>query len=129
MTVMDRSELDDVLHVIDQHAEVLFTWNYERSRPTLVKLYEKAKTSQWNATQLDWSIDVDLEKLAAESAASNERFNTLRTDPNSPLKRWGDKEWQQFSIEMQKFLLSQFLHGEQGTLICTGLITATVPWN
>ena len=25
---------------------------------------------------------------------------------------------------MQKFLLSQFLHGEQGALICTGLITA-----
>ncbi len=129
MTVLDRSELDDVLHVIDQHSDVLFTWDYERSRPALVKLYEKAKTSQWNAsTQLDWSIDVDLEKLAAESAASNERFNTLRTDPASPLKHWGDKEWQQFSIEMQKFLLSQFLHGEQGALICTGLITATVPW-
>ena len=92
MTVLDRSELDDVLHVIDQHSDVLFTWDYERSRPCVVKLYEKAKTSQWNAsTQLDWSIDVDLEKLAAESAASNERFNTLRTDPVSPLKHWATR--------------------------------------
>src|SRR5207248_1951113 len=32
------------------------------------------------------------------------------------------------SIEMQTAVLSQFLHGEQGALICTGLITATVPW-
>jgi hypothetical protein len=29
---------------------------------------------------------------------------------------------------MQTSVLSQFLHGEQGALICTGLITATVPW-
>ena len=26
------------------------------------------------------------------------------------------------------WLLSQFLHGEQGALVCTGLITVTVPW-
>ena len=129
MTVTDHSELDDVLHVIGQHSDVLFTWDYERSRTALVKLYEKAKTSQWNATtQLDWSTEVDVEQLAAQSSAGNGRFNKLRTEPDSPLRSWGEKEWQQFSIEMQKFLLSQFLHGEQGALICTGLITATVPW-
>ena len=129
MTTMERSELDDVLHVIDQHSEVLFTWDYERSRPALVKLYEKAKTSQWNAsTELDWSTEVDLEKVAAESATANARFNLLRTEPDSPLRSWGEKEWTQFSIEMQTFVLSQFLHGEQGALVCTGLITATVPW-
>jgi hypothetical protein len=131
MTVIDhdQDQLADVLHAIDQHSEVLFTWDYERSRPALVKLYEKAKTSQWNAsTQLDWSREVDMEKLAAESAAANARFNLLRTEPDSPLRNWGDKEWTQFSIEMQTFVLSQFLHGEQGALVCTGLITATVPW-
>ena len=129
MTVINRDELDSVLHVIDQHADVLFTWDYERSRPALVKLYEKAKTSQWNAsTQLDWSIDVDIEKVVAESEATMGRFNPLRTEPDSPLRSWGDKEWTQFAIEMQTFALSQFLHGEQGALICTGLITATVPW-
>ena len=129
MTAIDRAQLDDVLHVIDQHSDVLFTWDYERSRPALVKLYEKAKTSQWNASdQLDWSLDVDLERVAGESAAANNRFNLLRTEPDSPLRSWGDKEWTQFAIEMQTYVLSQFLHGEQGALICTGLITAPVPW-
>jgi transposase-like protein len=62
-----------------------------------VKLYEKAKTSQWNAmTQLDWSRDVDLEQLAFESSQTNARFNLLRTEPDSPLRAWGDKEWNQF---------------------------------
>jgi hypothetical protein len=129
MTVVDRTELEDIQHVIDQHSEVLFTWDYDRSRPALVKLYEKAKTSQWNAsTQLDWTTDVDVAQLASESTQANSRFNLLRTDPESPVKSWGDKEWMQFAVEMQTFLLSQFLHGEQGALICTGLITATAPW-
>jgi hypothetical protein len=129
MTVLDKRELEDIQHVIDQHSEVLFTWDYERSRPALVKLYEKAKTSQWNATtQLDWSAEVDLEQLAADSSTGNARFNILRTDPESPLRSWGDKEWRQLAVELQTFLLSQFLHGEQGALICTGLITATAPW-
>jgi hypothetical protein len=129
MTVTDEAHLAEIQHVIEQHSKVLFTWDYERSRPALVKLYEKAKTSQWNAsTELDWSTEVDLEKLARDSSAANERFNVLRNDPESPLKSWGDKEWLQFSIEMQNFVMSQFLHGEQGALICTGLITATVPW-
>lgn len=52
---------DGLLHVIDQHSDVLFTWDYKRSRPVLVKLYEKAKSSQWNgATGLDWSTAVDM---------------------------------------------------------------------
>jgi hypothetical protein len=129
MTVIDEKDLSEIQHVIDQHSQVLFTWDYERSRQALVKLYEKAKTSQWNAsTQLDWNTDVDLDQLASESTQANSRFNLLRSDPESPLRSWGDKEWKQFAVEMQTFLLSQFLHGEQGALICTGLITATAPW-
>ncbi len=122
-------DVDGVLHVIGQHSDVLFTWDYERSRPALVKLYEKAKTSQWNgATELDWSTEVDMEKIVTESQAAFGDMDPLRTDPDSPLRSWGDKEWLEFGINMQTYALSQFLHGEQGALVCTGLITATVPW-
>ncbi|MEZ5177315.1 MAG: ferritin-like domain-containing protein [Acidimicrobiales bacterium] len=125
----DEVDLDGVLHVIDQHSDVLFTWDYERSRPALVKLYEKAKTSQWNAsTDLDWSTAVDLEKIVAESQAAFADVDPLRTDPDSPLRSWSEAQWIEFGINMQTYALSQFLHGEQGALICTGLITATVPW-
>ena len=130
MTVMDRTELDDVQHVIDQHTDVLFTWDYERSRPALVKLYEKAKTSQWNATtDLDWSIEVDLEKLAAESQTPNAAVQpAARPSPTHRCGAGATRSGTQFAVEMQTFVLSQFLHGEQGALVCTGLITATVPW-
>jgi hypothetical protein len=125
----ERSSLDAVIHEVGLQTDVLFTWDYEQSRPALVKLYEKAKTSQWNgASDLPWDTDVDWDQLADQMGTQNERFQLLRTDPDSPVKSWGDKEWHQHSIELQTAMLSQFLHGEQGALICTGLITATVPW-
>ncbi len=125
----NRTVLDEVIHAVDQHSEVLFTWDYERSRVPLGKLYEKAKTSQWNAsTDLPWDLEVDNEKMASEFGGSNARFAMLADLEGSPLAKWGDREWMKFAIEQQTWLLSQFLHGEQGALACTGLITATVPW-
>ncbi|MBV8984860.1 MAG: ferritin-like domain-containing protein, partial [Acidimicrobiia bacterium] len=127
--VRDPALLESIVHDIDLHTDALFTWDYERSRTALVKLYEKAKTSQWNATtDLPWDTEVDWDKLADETAAQNQRFFILRSAEGSPLAHWGDKEWRKLSMEMQTAVLSQFLHGEQGALICTGLITATVPW-
>jgi len=127
--VIERSDVDEVLHTIHQESDVLFTWDYERSRPALVKLYEKAKRSQWNATtDLPWDTEVDNEKLAADFTATIARFDVMHEAADAPTALWGEKEWQQFAMEQQAWTLSQFLHGEQGALICTGLITATVPW-
>ncbi|MGH9214289.1 MAG: ferritin-like domain-containing protein [Acidimicrobiales bacterium] len=129
--VVDRDPalLGAVIHDIELHSDVLFTWNYERSRTALVKLYEKAKTSQWNGTtDLPWDTEVDWDKLAEDATTQNQRFDVLRSHDDSPLAAWSDKEWRAFAIEMQTAILSQFLHGEQGALACTGLITATVPW-
>jgi hypothetical protein len=127
--IIERSDPDEIVHTIQHNSDVLFSWDYERSRPALVKLYEKAKKSQWNATvDLPWETDVDLDRLATEFRQSVSRFDVLHDDPDAPTKLWGDKEWEQFVIETQSWTLSQFLHGEQGALICTGIITSTVPW-
>ncbi len=120
----------DTIHAVQAGFDAIFTWDYERSRPALIKLYEKAKTSQWNATtDLDWSIDVDPEKVSAElGAGGTMRFQALADAENSPVKHFGDKEWQRVGIEIQNSLLSQFMHGEQGALLCTARIVETVPW-
>src|SRR5215471_18480314 len=60
-----NTDVDAAVHDVTANFDSVFTWDYERSRPALGKLYEKAKTSQWNVTtDLDWSIDVDQEALA-----------------------------------------------------------------
>ncbi len=125
----DKDELD-VIHAVTAEIGTIFTWDYERSRLPLMKLYEKAKTSQWNAsTDLDWSVDVDPEKVADElGQGGTARFQALADAEDSPVKHFGDKEWRQVGVELQNSLLSQFMHGEQGALLCTARIVETVPW-
>jgi hypothetical protein len=41
-----NTDVDEVAHTVRAEADALFTWDYERSRPALGKLYEKAKKSQ-----------------------------------------------------------------------------------
>ncbi|HMS48664.1 ferritin-like domain-containing protein [Candidatus Microthrix sp.] len=126
----DDGWADDVGRAVELNADALFTWDYERTRPALSKLYEKAKTSQWNgATDLDWSIDVDPEHVAENLMKfSMERFKMLQGVSGSPFKNFGLNEWTQVGVEMQRFQLSQFLHGEQGALMVAGYVTATTPW-
>ena len=82
-------------HAVRADADAIFTWDYERSRPALVKLYEKAKTSQWNANDLPWDIEVDQEKVARENQNQN-GIDRRWTSSDTPFEKWGDKEWIQF---------------------------------
>jgi len=125
------SALEGSVHAVADGADALFTWDYQKGqRRALEKLYEKAKTSQWNAeTDLDWSADVDPERVAYEIAVSDPRARHVAENAaDSPLARWGDREWTQYYVETLTWRMSQFLHGEQGALICTAKIVETVPW-
>jgi hypothetical protein len=120
---------NEVLHAVRNDADTIFTWDYSLARPQLRKLYEKAKVGQWNATtDIPWDTDVDIEK----SIAADQEILGNGIDPawyaGTKLEKWGDKEWLEFGIQGRKWMLSQFLHGEQGALICTAKITETVPW-
>ncbi len=130
---MTNSDIDEVIHAVTDNADAIFTWNYEKGERTgLNKLYEKAKHSMWNGeTDLDWSIEVDQERIARESPMT---MNTaLIAELGIDLSRtsfasWGDDEWVQLAVESQNWSLSQFMHGEQGALVCTAKIVETVPW-
>jgi hypothetical protein len=124
-----NTDVDAVVHSVTDTAETLFTWDYTKgARPALERLYEKAKTSQWNGnTDLPWHLDVDQEAVVVANAAANDRGLNLDV-AGTMFESWGDKEWIQLGIESQNWMLSQFLHGEQGALLCTAKIVETVPW-
>jgi hypothetical protein len=143
MARTDPADLEQILaitghegepqHLVTDPAAALFTWDYEKgARPALAKLYERAKTSQWNgATDLDWSTDVDLEQVAREITGGDYRAQFVRRVAEldgSPVAGWGDEQWREYAIETFTWRLSQFLHGEQGALLCTAKIVETVPW-
>jgi hypothetical protein len=120
---------NEILHIVKDNADRIFTWDYSRTRPALSKLYEKAKTGQWNATtDLPWETEVDVERVVAKDQEILGSGIDASMYDGTPVAKWGDKEWLEFGIQSRNWSLSQFLHGEQGALICTAKIVETVPW-
>jgi hypothetical protein len=128
------TEVDEVIHTVEDNADAIFTWDYEKGRrPALNKLYEKAKTSQWNGeTDLDWSIEVDPNAVLAGFAAGHDpRFGvdgTLAEVDDLPFAKFSQQNWDELARESVSWRLAQFMHGEQGALLCTAKIVETVPW-
>jgi 1,2-phenylacetyl-CoA epoxidase catalytic subunit len=100
----------------------IFNWEYDETRDRLLTLYEKGKEKQWNAqTRLDWSIDVDPE--------------SGQNTPDQYIPIYGSDMWEQLNEKERgelrhhvgSWMNSQFLHGEQGALICASKIVQTVP--
>src|SRR2546423_8731772 len=126
-TVSD-TEKREAVHNVRSAGDGLFTWDYERSRDALSKLYEKAKTSMWNvSTDIDWDIDVDPWKIARDP---NNPLNTTMAleRAGTPFEKLSEDEWFDLGAAQQAWVLSQFMHGEQGALICTAKIVEQVPW-
>jgi hypothetical protein len=125
-----NTDTDEKLHGVHSVYDTIFTWDYQKGqRPKLEKLYEKAKKTQWNGqTDLPWETEVDQEKLVVANAVANGGFNDGIDVSGTSLERWGDKEWIEFGMESQNWTLSQFMHGEQGALVCTAKIVESVPW-
>jgi hypothetical protein len=99
----------------------LFSWDYDHDDERLVRLYDKANRSQWNAaTDADWSIDVD-------PSAPDDQTRSLTDDPDSPFARLDARGVEELALESRAWTLSQFLHGEQGALMAAAKIVETVP--
>jgi hypothetical protein len=108
---------------VDATIKTVFDWQYALEDQKLLSLYEKGKALGWNANDLDWSTEVDIARLATEARA-DEFMNTLMDPP----EKFTLESAIQFRQHMNAFMLSQFLHGEQGALVATAKIVQTVPW-
>ena len=109
-------------HVEGTGATTIFNWAYDEGREKLLNLYEKGKDKQWNANErLDWSLEIDLS-------------NPLGF-PDLYVSIYGSDIWNQLDekgkaevrLHLDAWRFSQFLHGEQGALICASKIVQTVP--
>jgi hypothetical protein len=126
---VSNTDVDEVQHIVKDNADAIFTWDYSLARPQLRKLYEKAKVGQWNATtDLDWDTEIDVEQVVSADQSAAASGLTVGHYDGTVVEKWGDKEWLEFGIDARRWTLSQFLHGEQGALLCTAKIVETVPW-
>ena len=101
-----------------------FDWSYPADQPEMAELYRRAKLGQWDSDSLPWHIDVD--PLNYEVPLLPDSF----LDPASLAEELGttfsSKELAQFRFSVACWLLSQFLHGEQGALFAACQVTEAV---
>ncbi|MFI6815055.1 ferritin-like domain-containing protein [Nonomuraea sp. NPDC050328] len=99
-----------------------FTWEYDDGRDRMLALYQKGKDKQWDSTKrIDWSLEVD-------------PYNVLGI-PDQTIAIYDTPLWHRMSPEMRNevrrhgaaWQFSQFLHGEQGAMICSAKIVESVP--
>jgi len=108
--------------IIPSRFDSLMRWEYEDGRGSLLNLYEKGKDRQWNGnTRIDWSLDLDPEnpqQLPDEqiSIFGSDIWNRMTPPERANLRR-----------HLQAQQLSQFMHGEQGALLCAAKIVQQVP--
>ncbi len=101
--------------------DTIYTWQYGIERQDLRNLYEKSKSLMWNASSaLAWDTDVDPE---AENS------------PDQVLPIYGTYLWDKLDKKREvpklrrlsnAYMLSNFLHGEQGALLATSQIVSAV---
>jgi hypothetical protein len=107
---------------VEQRFPTTFRWEYEDGREKLLNLYEKGKRLQWNAAErIDWSQDLDPEnpeQLPDETIPifGSDVWGRLTASERATVRR-----------HFQAWQLSQFMHGEQGALVCTAKIVQQVP--
>ena len=99
-----------------------FSWEYDDGRERLLALYQKGKDKQWDAnTRIDWSQEIDPVRPLGI--------------PDESLAIYGTPMWEKMSeadkgelrLHLASWQFSQFLHGEQGAMICSARIVESVP--
>jgi hypothetical protein len=111
-------------YLVPMAGDARFNWEYDGGRARLLALYQKGKDKQWDAqSRIDWSLELE----HANPLGIPEHFNELM----------GSKTWDRVSADpalktelyrhQAGWQISQFLHGEQGAMICSARIVESVP--
>lgn len=107
---------------VNSDSTTIFNWEYDEGRDKLLNLYEKGKNKQWNTNvRLDWSQEVDPEN----PLGGPDEYNALYSTDLWP--KLSEQNKAELRLHQASWNFSQFLHGEQGALICTAKIVQTVP--
>lgn len=107
--------------VLEPHHPVAYDWHYGTTRADLRALYDKSKDLGWDVKDLAWDTDVD-----PETQLVNDAFNPIfgtdvwkKLDPK--------KEIPLLRRHLASYMISNFLHGEQGALLATSQILECAP--
>ncbi|MER7956115.1 ferritin-like domain-containing protein [Streptomyces sp. NPDC096030] len=121
-TLKAANTTEDPIWQVPATGSARFSWEYDDGRDRLLALYQKGKDKQWDGSRrIDWELEVD-------------PYDPLGT-PDDVLTLYGTRHWAKMTekdkAELRRhyasWQFSQFLHGEQGAMICAARIVESVP--
>src|SRR5687767_1529409 len=113
---------EDMAWEVPQDFDARFTWSYSDDRKDLLNLYAKGKQKQWDAEyRIDWDQDIDYDNPQGMPVELFSLHGYAEFEKMSPRERV------EIRRNSQAWGLSQFLHGEQGALLCSAKIVTQVP--
>ncbi len=102
--------------------DAVYNWNYEPEIDELRTLYANALDRQWIAMRdLDWNREID------KSAFAETRVGMIPVQETDYWQTLDDDTRWEISRRSAAFLLSNFLHGEQGALMVAAQLVNAVP--
>src|SRR5215472_17767351 len=97
---------------VPQDFDVVFNWDYDEGRHTMMGLYRKGVEMQWNAeTRIDWSQELD------EENPEQLPEEMLPISGMAEYEAMAPKDKARVRRHFQGWQISQFMQGEQGALI------------
>jgi hypothetical protein len=119
---LDSSDIETIAQIFHTPLTGSYTWSYEEADRRIRKLYRLGKDRNWNAeTDIAWSTPLD------------RKVSPINDGLDNPFEGWDsfekltDEEEVEFAWHQQSWLLSQFLHGEQGALLVASQLVSCAP--
>jgi len=100
-----------------------FDWTYPHDSPEMAELYGRAKRGQWDGDSLAWNTSVD--PLDDSRPILPDDFLAFEKLPSKGI-HLNKKEQAHLRHSVVSWMLSQFLHGEQGALFAAAQVTEAV---
>ena len=100
-----------------------FDWTYPHDNAEMADLYRRAKQGQWDGDNLPWHISVDPHDPRTRLIDPT-LFNTPKLEEFGV--RLDGRETTRLLADTATWMLSQFLHGEQGALFAAAQVTEAV---
>jgi P-aminobenzoate N-oxygenase AurF len=99
------------------------SWQYAPTLDRVQALYQRGKSAQWNAdTDVPWGTGA----VFGAPLPDDSRYAVAAFE-RSPLAAAGRGAWDAFRWQFQSWMVSQFLHGEQGAMLAAARLVEAVP--
>jgi hypothetical protein len=121
--MMEETQAAEGLSIehLEARLDVTYNWGYASTRKDLRDLYGKATRLQWiSDDKLPWSIDVDPQRASFPEELLPIFGSDIYARLDEPARRV-------LRGELGSWMISQFLHGEQGALLAASQLVTSVP--